>query len=335
MHEKVAEKFAELFAACAVKGEMGALQKEAAAHKLVKSAADNPFVTTAQNVLSSPYVYAPLIGAAGGGALGYGTSKKKDKMRNALHYALMGGLTGLGGAVAAKNLPIFGGGTAASGGKPADGAKPTPEASPVKELMEEHAKKTAPGLLHGQPGTTFAPRAVGTAAAVAGGAGGNALNNRMFRNNVKGELKNVNGEMAATLGHFGDKANPQRLENAIDDLLTDPNDPLGSRGPTLTSDRARVLNNARDVVTRGDLGSMRNPALRSQNAVLMQELSRLGPHKHTPNVAGTLQKYHAGKQMSWGRRGLGLLGVLAGLPANLITDALQNRNAVIPQEQPK
>lgn len=197
MHEKVAEKFAELFAECAVKGETAGLQKEAAAHNLVKSAEGNPFVSTVQNVLSNPYVYVPAATAAAGGALGYGTSKKKDKMRNALHYALMGGLTGLGGVAAAKNLPLFGGGTAApkpaAKAAPAAAAKPTaastaapaatttaapansatgePPAEDTAALVSRRADMTGVGT----PGDVLAPRGAGALGVVGGGYGGRKI----------------------------------------------------------------------------------------------------------------------------------------------------------------
>lgn len=345
MNENIADKFAGLFAACAVNGETAELQKEAAAHNLVKSAAGNPFVSTVQNVLSNPYVYVPAATAAAGGALGYGTSKKKDKMRNALHYALMGGLTGLGGVAAAKNMPIFGGGdkaTAAGGGVAAAGTSGpagvgAAQADEQSKLMGEHAKETASGVFYGKPGTTFAPRALGTTAAIVGGYGGDVANNRMFRKNVKGELRNVSGDMAATLGYYGNKANPQRLEDAVNDLLNDPRDPLKARGPAIAVDRDAVLNNAKKVVSRGDLGPMSKPGLRSQNMILAQELSKLGPHATTKNLAIPLQKYHAGKKMTFGRRGLGLAGSLIGMPVNYLVDAIQNAtNAAAPtQEQPK
>lgn len=206
MHEKVAEKFAELFAACAVKGDTAALQKEAAAHNLVKSAEGNPFVSTVQNVLSNPYVYVPAAAAAAGGALGYGKSKKKDKMRNALHYALMGGLTGLGGVAAAKNLPIFGGGGAApeaagsAAAAPPVPAKPTAEGAPpakptagappaesTAEMVRRHAD--ASGL--GTPGDVLAPRGAGAAGVIAGAAAGRGIGRGVqgaLNNNPSGEL---------------------------------------------------------------------------------------------------------------------------------------------------
>jgi hypothetical protein len=340
MNENIADKFAGLFAACAVNGETAELQKEAVAHNLVKSAAGNPFVSTVQNVLSNPYVYVPAATAAAGGALGYGTSKKKDKKRNALHYALMGGLTGLGGVAAARNMPIFGGGDktpAAGGGEGAATAGASPAVEQAK-MMQEHANETAPGLIYGKPGTTLAPRATGTTAAVLGGLGGDALNKRMFRKNVTGELKNVSGDMAGTLGFYGNKDKTQRLTDAINDLLNAPDDPLKVRGPAIAVDRDAVLNNAKKVVSRGDLGPMSKPGLRAQNMILMQELSKLDTgFPASKNLAAQLHKYHAGKKMTLGRRGLGWAGSLLGLPVNYLVDAIQNAtNASAPtQEQPK
>ena len=216
MHEKVAEKFAELFASCAVKGDTAELQKEAAANNLVKSAEGNPFVSTVQNVLSNPYVYVPAATAAAGGALGYGKSKKKDKLRNALHYAMMGGLTGLGGVAAAKNLPIFGGGSAApeaagaaaapaaapaaaaAAPTPAGKAKPAvdapsaptapanqtavePPAEDTAALVSRHADMTG----FGTPGDVLAPRGAGAAGVIAGGMGG-----RKILGGVQGYINN-------------------------------------------------------------------------------------------------------------------------------------------------
>jgi hypothetical protein len=168
-----------------------------------------------QNVLSSPYAYVPLAGAAAGGALGYGTSKKKDKMRNALHYALMGGLTGLGGVAAAKNLPIFGGGAAApeaagsaapkqptppapaapakptAAGKaapaattPAAPANPAPGEPPAEDtaaLVSRRADMTG----FGTPGDRVYPRGAGVAGAVGGAYGG-----RKILGGVQGYINN-------------------------------------------------------------------------------------------------------------------------------------------------
>lgn len=95
MDDQTIEKFAELFANCAVTGNTAELRKEAAAQKLVKEAID-PLL-----------VLGPLAGLGIGAAGGYyGTSDEKRKKRNAIYGALTGGLTGLAvpAMFAAKNL---------------------------------------------------------------------------------------------------------------------------------------------------------------------------------------------------------------------------------------
>jgi len=93
MHDQLAEKFAALFAQAATTGDTAELRKEAAAHALVKAGGFT-------DVATSPFVLAPLAGAAIGGTAGYvNTKKDKRKLRNALYGALTGGLGGLGGAM--------------------------------------------------------------------------------------------------------------------------------------------------------------------------------------------------------------------------------------------
>lgn len=373
MHEKVAEKFAELFAACAVKGETAELQKEAAAHNLVKSAEGNPFVSTVQNVLSNPYVYVPAATAAAGGALGYGTSKKKDKMRNALHYALMGGLTGLGGVAAAKNMPIFGGGAAApAGDKPAPAAKPDGSANDaatapaVQELMDEHAKKTSIG----QPGTKTIPVSAGIAGGAVGGGVSDAVGRSWFRRaGAKNELNHV-PHASGTVAHYSDPANSQRLPEALNEIFNDDTDPLKIRrplqgplrnpadplsaieaaaggkpqptslglGPVSDADRMRLTTDVEQMLKSRSIGPMDDAARRAQNSVLFQELSRRAPNGHAPDAMELLNKHHAGRKMSPLYRILSALlpTVGAGVSANRAADAWQNSRANIPaQEQPK
>ncbi len=368
MHEKVAEKFAELFAACAVKGEKAELQKEAAAHNLVKSAEGNPFVSTVQNVLSNPYVYVPAATAAAGGALGYGTSKKKDKMRNALHYALMGGLTGLGGVAAAKNMPIFGGGAAApdaAGGKPAakpDAAADAAVTAPTaQEMLEEHAKKTSIG----QPGTRAIPVGAGVAGAAAGGGVSDAVGRSWFRRaGAKGELNHV-PHAVGTAAHYTDPAYSQRLPTALNAIFDDDTDPLKIRkplqgpltdpdatvawatgktpptslglGPVSDADRLRLTTDVEQMLKSRSLGPMNDTARRVQNSALLQELSRRA-NGHAPDAMELLNKYHAGRKMGLPYRIISALlpAIGAGVSANRAADAWQNSRANIPaQEQPK
>jgi hypothetical protein len=369
MHEKVAEKFAELFAACAVKGETAELQKEAAAHNLVKSAEGNPFVATVQNVLSNPYVYVPAATAAAGGALGYGTSKKKDKMRNALHYAMMGGLTGLGGVAAAKNMPIFGGGDAApapAAGKPAPAAKDGPSEPAPQELMDTLAKKTSIG----QPGTKTIPVGAGIAFGAAGGGASDAAARSWFRRaGAKGELNHV-PHAGGTVAHYTDPTNSQRLSTALNEIFDDDTDPLKIRrplqgplrnpadplsaieavaggkpqptslglGPVSDADRMRLTTDVEQMLKARSLGPMDDAARRAQNSVLFQELSRRAPNGHAPDAMELLNKHHAGRKMSPLYRIISALlpAVGTGVSANRAADAWQNSRANIPaQEQPK
>lgn len=373
MHEKVAEKFAELLAACAVKGETAELQKEAAAHKLVKSAEGNPFVSTVQNVLSNPYVYVPAATAAAGGAVGYGTSKKKDKMRNALHYALMGGLTGLGGVAAAKNMPIFGGGDAApapAAGKPAPAAKDGPAAPDPQELMDTLAKKTSIG----QPGTKTLPVGAGIAAGAAGGATSDAVGRSWFRRaGAKGELNHV-PHAGGVAAHYTDPANKHRLTSALEQIFENPDDPLKIRlplqgplpaptlseklnlkptpmspdfkppttslglGPISDADKLRITTDADRMLNSRSLGPIDDVSRRAQNHLLFQELSKLSPNGRGADMLEPLNKYHAGRKMGLPYRIISALlpAIGAGVSANRAADAWQNSRANIPaQEQPK
>lgn len=369
MHEKVAEKFAELFAECAVKGETAELQKEAAAHKLVKSAEGNPFVSTVQNVLSNPYVYVPAATAAAGGAIGYGTSKKKDKMRNALHYALMGGLTGLGGVAAAKNMPIFGGGDAApdtAAGKPAPAAKDGPVEPTPQALMDARAKETSIGA----PDTKTLPRGAGIAGGIAGGAASDSVGRSWFRRaGAKGELNHV-PHAGGTTAHYTDPANSQRLSTALNEIFDDDTDPLKIRrplqgplrnpadplsaieaaaggkpqptslglGPISDAERMRLTADVEQMLKTRSLGQMDDAARRAQNSVLFQELSRRAPNGHAPDAMELLNKYHAGRKMSIPYRIISALlpAIGTGVSANRAVDAWQNSRANIPaQEQPK
>lgn len=101
MDDQLAEKFAGLFAECAVTGDVDALRE--------KTAAINPLLAAG-------------LGATVGGGIGYlGTSKKKNKLRNAIYGALTGGL-GTGGLALAHNSwngsPVTGAGADAAADKP-------------------------------------------------------------------------------------------------------------------------------------------------------------------------------------------------------------------------
>lgn len=95
MDTNTVEKFASLFANCAVKNNTDELRKEAADHGLVKAAEG----VTDLLLQNAPWLL-PVIGTAGGAAAGYiGTKDEKRKKRNALYGALTGGLLGSGGAL--------------------------------------------------------------------------------------------------------------------------------------------------------------------------------------------------------------------------------------------
>lgn len=97
MNETTVEKFASLFANCAVSGNSSELRKEAAAHQLVKQA-------EGELAAALPWLL-PIAGAGVGGLAGYfGTEDEKRKRRNALYGALTGGLLGAGtGLMSAGN----------------------------------------------------------------------------------------------------------------------------------------------------------------------------------------------------------------------------------------
>ena len=84
-----AEKYADLFARCAVTGDRTAVIKLAAEHtKTALSTAD------IQSALTSPAARNALIGAGAGGLLGLTSSR--NKLRRALQYGLLGAGGGLG-----------------------------------------------------------------------------------------------------------------------------------------------------------------------------------------------------------------------------------------------
>lgn len=84
-----AEKYADIFARCAVTGDRGEVVKLAMAHtKTALSTAD------IQSALTSPAARNALIGAGAGGLLGL--TSGRNKLRRALQYGLLGAGGGLG-----------------------------------------------------------------------------------------------------------------------------------------------------------------------------------------------------------------------------------------------
>lgn len=129
-----AEKYADIFARCAITGQREELTKLAS--EFNKSAVLD--MASLQAALANPAVRNSLIGAGAGGLLGLVQPKRKGI--NALQLALMGGLGGLGATYAFPDLFGSAGAAAAPAGAAAAGAAPaldptklTPERRAVRE----------------------------------------------------------------------------------------------------------------------------------------------------------------------------------------------------------
>lgn len=167
MDPKVAEKFAQALADCAVRQDNVALRKEAAAYQLVKQAEGD--------LRASPYIYGPAIGALLGGAGGYfSDDDEKKKLRNILYGAGIGGLSGLGiaglGDAASRYFAAAPGAAAASAAAP--GAPASDKKDAPKSDNKPAAKSETSGRAKTDPYTASATVGGGAAGAVVGGAVG-------------------------------------------------------------------------------------------------------------------------------------------------------------------
>lgn len=181
MDPKVAEKFAQALADCAVRQDSAALRKEAAAYQLVKQAEGD--------LRASPYIYGPAIGALLGGAGGYfSEDDEKKKLRNILYGAGIGGLSGLGlaglGDAASRYYAGAPSAAAGSAAAPVAGNKDAPK-SDNKPSAESKPTERA---------KTDIPTAAATVGGAAGGAvAGSSLGRRAHRYS----LSNAANEVAA------------------------------------------------------------------------------------------------------------------------------------------
>ena len=240
MHDQLAEKFAALFAQSATTGDTAELRKEAAAYALVKAGGITDVVT-------NPFVLAPLAGATLGGAAGYlGTKKDKRKLRNALYGALTGGLGGLGGAMFLPQAkPLLTGEQAGaekadSGKDAAGGDKAAPAAGDKAESGDKTLLQRARELAHstvanmggdageGKPrdwttNSISTPRVVADAASSYGGYRGgswsaDALYKKIFSPHI-GELDRL-ATTPPNRGGAGKPANGKAPSNPYTDPVT-------------------------------------------------------------------------------------------------------------------
>jgi hypothetical protein len=303
MHEKLAEKFAELFAECATTGNTAALQKEAAAHDLIKEAI-NP-------------LYAGLGGAALGGAAGYlGTKKQKDKLRNALYSAAVSGLGSGGGAMAFNTYSpyissLFSAQAAAGAGKGGD----------EKGKGDADSKKTTDSdwTTHG---TGYA--GAGGRAVVAGGAGayggqrlgGWAVDKFVPSNGRPGELKRL-ADMYDSAGGGGKGAGPARAHaRAINEILEAERIGRGSGLPAGVVHKGQTLGVTSRTRKAIALADAMNARLSSKQQI-----------NGTGTLLTDLDKVRGRKLHTSGRVGVGALGGIGGHVAggwlqNIIANAV-------------
>lgn len=198
-------QYAELLALCAVKRDSSGLEKIAAEYQ--KQAAID--IEALKGYLANPYVRNSLIGAGAGGLIGMLQPRRKG--RNALMYALMGGLGGLGTAALFNQ---FGGQKTPETTPPAAGSAPgaapgadTADAS--KMTLEEASKARDAAKMQWQQGAVnpYVYSGVGAAGGTLGGAAmgytggqsaGAGLSNLLGRMRPRG--KEFNTLLGATEG---------------------------------------------------------------------------------------------------------------------------------------
>jgi hypothetical protein len=306
MHEKLAEKFAELFAECATTGNTAPLQKEAAAHDLVKEAI-NP-------------LYAGAGGALVGGAAGYlGTKKQKDKLRNALYSAAISGLGSAGGAAAYNTYaPAISSLFSAPAGAKADKAESKGDGDKGKPgdngTGDADSKKPAASdwTTHG---TGYA--GAGGRAVVAGGAGayggqllgGWGVDKAVPWNGRPGELKRL-ADMYDSAGG-GKGGGPARAHaRAINEILEAERIGRGSGLPAGVVHKGQTLGATSRTRKAIALADAMNARLSSKQQI-----------NGTGTLLTDLDKVRGRKLHTAGRVGIGALG---GLGGNLAGGWLQN-----------
>lgn len=234
MDQKVAEKFAQALAECAVRQNHAGLRKEAAAYQLIKQS---------DAMQASPYIYGPAIGALLGGAGGYfSDDDEKKKLRNLLYGVSIGGLSGLGVAGFNQLLSHYMRGS--TGGPAADGKAPE-LGVPVAALQNDPAVIAAAG---GQPaaprshrpgpgsaassknvGTSDSGQAFNTALATASGVAAGAVSPPKKRYNI--------GEHARNLRPF---LRPAKAQQTLAEILENLHNRVQQAGPGGLTDRQLV-----------------------------------------------------------------------------------------------
>jgi hypothetical protein len=307
MHEKLAEKFAELFAECATTGNTAPLQKEAAAHSLIKKAI-NP-------------LYAGAGGALVGGAAGYlGTKKQKDKLRNALYGAAISGLGSAGGAAAYNTYaPAISSLFSSPAGDKADKAESKGDGDKGKPGEDAVKPPAAPTDLTTH-GTGYA--GAGGRAVVAGGAGayggqrlGGYLTDRFAPGNGRrGELKRL-ADMYDSAGG-GKGGGPARGHaRALNEILEAERIDMMAPGQPANALRSRNYKGQ----TLGGKDRTRE-ALRLADA-MNERLSSKQQINRTGTLLTDLDKVR-GRKLHTTNRVIG--GTLGGLGGNLAGGWLQN-----------
>jgi hypothetical protein len=282
MQEQLAEKFAHLLAECAATGNTAELQKEAAAHELVKEAASPLSLGLAS-----------LGGAGLGGLLGYyGTdsSKEKNRRRNALYGALSGAIAAPAARVAVPHLLELLQGKSA----PVPSVEPKPETPPVKGLA---------GV--GKTVADTATNSVTNNAALTGAGAGALVGARSGAKNP-GALSGAaarRGELSRLAATAGGKESPRYLQ----ELAKLPHTPLPSRPSVADVTAAEILKN--DV-----LGVPLAPAKQTlKTRIFGQQINPLYRYNHANTLAQQINtKLPANSQIT----GPTLLAALEKLPKN-------------------
>jgi hypothetical protein len=247
MQEQLAEKFAHLLAQCAATGNTAELQKEAAAHELVKEAASPLSLGLAS-----------LGGAGLGGLLGYyGTdsSKEKNRRRNALYGALSGAIAAPAARVAVPHLLELLQGKSA----PVPSVEPKPETPPVKGL--EGVVKTV---------ADTATNSVTNNAALTGAGAGALVGARSGAKNP-GALSGAaarRGELSRLAATAGGKGSPRYLQTLAELRHTATHGP--NVGAILKNDvLGAPLAPTKQTLTTRIFGQQINPGYRNNQADLL------------------------------------------------------------------
>jgi hypothetical protein len=311
MQEQLAEKFAHLLAQCAATGNTAELQKEAAAHELVKEAASPLSLGLAS-----------LGGAAVGGLGGYyGTdsSKEKNRRRNALYGAISGAIAAPAARVAVPHLLELLQGKSA----PVPSVEPKPETPPVKGLA---------GV--GKTVADTATNSVTNNAALTGAGAGAIVGARAGAKNP-GALSGAaarQGELSRLTATAGGKGSPRYLQTLAELRHT----------PTASQNAAAILKNdvlgvplapTKQTLTTRIFGQQIDPAYRNNQAnALAQQINKQLPANRQitgPTLLAALEKLPKNQRtgamgaLRGGARGGGI-GLLGGMGLEALMRVLSN-----------